>query len=478
MVSLIVTEHNYLLDFSAVLFKSARIFEYPVDGMWLLFTPDYPGEPVVVDRYVHAVLSRFEDGEKVSEVIRTSGIDRSTGLEKIIGAISFLEEKGFIRKNPSLLPYDTGMIGTREEPSHLTVWLHITNDCNLSCQYCFVQHKSESVMDDAVLGKISRDLLSTALTHGINTIHIKYAGGEPTLEVPRIERFHNLLNHVFEGTGIEISSTIYSNGTLVQDRLISFLTRSETGISVSVDGIGPYHDCTRSFKTGRGSWEIVKNNLEKLKKTRIDPYILATVTRDTITGLPDLLLWANQNRLRLCVSSARQYGDSDSPGRITADYHSLCKTLKDAYEKAFAQMEDPTIRLNPGFVLQIEELNFSSPSFLSCNVGQSFIVYRPDGTIVSCPFQIDDEGATPSGDLLESSRGCFRFDPTNRRPDAAEPDCPDCLWFPVCGGGCCMMNLKVRGYPFTKSPMCPFYQYIIPRYLIFQATKFVQGMHQ
>jgi sulfatase maturation enzyme AslB (radical SAM superfamily) len=52
--------------------------------------------------------------------------------------------------------------------------------------------------------------------------------------------------------------------------------------------------------------------------------------------------------------------------------------------------------------------------------------------------------------------------------------CLNCRWFPVCVGGCPLINKKINHYPFSKSPLHDFYQFIIPRYIRFCGNKMLQ----
>ncbi len=469
------SKEKFIIDFSIKLFKSSRIFEYKIADKWILFAPDWPGDPIIVNAFIYNILNFFQNGAKVAKVINELEKDSSYDLDLAISAISFLEERGFIRVKPSTLPYTLPLVFFDKEPRSLDVWLHITNDCNLSCSYCFQKNKSNTSMDENTLKNISSSLACTAKIHEIETIHVIFAGGEPTLEMSLIERFQNLLNNELTSTNIKINSTIFSNGTLINDRLLSFLKRTHTGITISIDGIGYTHNFSRSFKISKkGSWDIIEKNIKKLKNNDIMVSASATLTKETSKNLIELLKWVNDENIPINLGIARDLNINDNIGNIISKHQTLCNNMKEAFSRTFAELEDPSININPNLILQIEELNFKNPTCISCGIGRSFLVFKTDGNMVSCPFLIDEEGMVPSKDLMVSCKECFKFDVMKRDYDSMNADCMNCLWFPVCSGGCSIMNQKLGGYPFSKSLMCQFYKYLIPRYIIFWGMKRIQ----
>ncbi|MNI85996.1 hypothetical protein D3C73_1430420 [compost metagenome] len=78
---------------------------------------------------------------------------------------------------------------------------------------------------------------------------------------------------------------------------------------------------------------------------------------------------------------------------------------------------------------------------------------------------IDDPGQTPGEDLLAACRSTFPFNPSDARAGTDGAECLSCRWFPVCAGGCPVDNEKTRNHPFARSPLCAFYQTVIPQYL-------------
>jgi uncharacterized protein len=472
---------DYVCDLSARLFKSGRIFEHRMDDHWVLFAPDWPGFPIIVNEWIHDILDCFQKGVVVSDVLAEipSNGTSQYDFDSTFSAISFLEVKGFLRGEPSTLPYqiptDTGAVKSHS----FAVWLHINNNCNLACSYCFVKEKSHTTMSTEVIRSTAHTIANTAKLNRIKQVDLKFAGGEPTLVVPLMEMFQDLLLEELRGTDIVLQTAVLSNGTILSQRLISFLKRPNTGIGISLDGYGTSHDTFRVFKNSKkGSWKTIMRNIEILREHSITPYIMSTISAETSESLPQLVKWIYKNNFRTRLSIVREpkCGLDCSSQQLHNEYKLLCDTMNDAFERVFAELEDPSVFIDLRNALEICELHFDNPANgVSCGIGKTHIVIKPNGNLVSCPMTINENGVTPSSDLLSSCRECFDYSPSQRRCESRDDDCLYCKWFPVCAGGCAITNLRINGHPFTKSPICDFYKYIIPRYLIFFGRKLLHA---
>lgn len=465
---------SHTCDLSAKLFRPDTIFEEEISpGKWVLFAADYEGLPVVVSGEVHEVLTSFVGGRAASEVLA----ERSD-FDKTCSNILFLEQRGFLRGAPVRLPYlppeDINRV-----PTSFGVWLHIINKCNLACGYCFVEHKAGEVMGDNVMEQAVDCLAHTAISRGIKKFELKFAGGEPTLAVGYMETFHNMLSKKLEGCEPEFWTAILSNGTILNDRLLDFLKRPRTGIGISLDGYGNMHDTFRVFKdSGRGTWDFIEKNIRTLRNHGIQPYIMSTISQATSSGLTQFLRWIYENDLSTRLSIVRQpSGCRDCADRNSAGgYEQLCEEMIAAFDGALADLEDPGLFINLNTSMELGELHFDKPADgVSCSIGLSHIVMKPNGRIVPCPMMIDQEGISPSKDLLASCKQCFPFKQSERGQEPEEDECLSCRWFPVCASGCAVTNLRVNGHPFTKSRLCAFYKYLIPRYVSFFGKKALQA---
>lgn len=450
-------------DLSTVLVKAGTLHEKRLGSDWLLFAPDWPGWPVVVNDSIHDLLDYFRTPSAAGDVLaRFAGPEaaRPGDLTFLTNAVTFLEDGGFLRTSAGELPYHTPTCEPTS-PKEVDVWLHITNNCNLECSYCFVAKKDASVMQDSLCDVTADKLARTAIANRLEKVTLKFAGGEPTLVLPVVERFRARFEAALAGTGIQTHAALLSNGTQIDDRVIAFLKQPNSSVSISLDGYGDAHDVYRRTKAGSPTWTRIEKNIDLLQRQGITPFIMATISDGTRQGLPELVRWILSRGLRTRLSVVRELGRG-----ADADPTGYANRLAASFDEAFVLLEAERIPFDPRRDIQICELRFDQPTFgVACGIGSSHLVVRPDGTLASCPMTVDDPGQPPGEDLLAACRRTFPFNPTNARFGTDGADCLSCRWFPVCAGGCPVDNEKTRGHPFARSPLCAFYQTVIPRYL-------------
>ena len=81
-----------------------------------------------------------------------------------------------------LEPVAVQRVPQKNKPQTLDAWLHITNACNLRCDYCYLV-KSNDCMTEQVEHACIDALVRSAVSGGFRRIKIKFAGGEPSLQV-------------------------------------------------------------------------------------------------------------------------------------------------------------------------------------------------------------------------------------------------------------------------------------------------------
>lgn len=152
--------------------------------------------------------------------------------------------------------------------------------CNLDCKYCFFLSK-ESLYPDSNF-RMSDNLLDLYIKQFIeaqhsNEITIAWQGGEPT--IMGLDFYKRAIEYVHkhQKSGQQISHTIQTNGTRLDDEWCQFFAENKFLVGLSVDGPKPMHDAYRVYKSGKGSFDSVMHGYDLLCKHQVDVNILCTI---------------------------------------------------------------------------------------------------------------------------------------------------------------------------------------------------------
>jgi uncharacterized protein len=465
-------------DFGVPLYASRWTFRQETGPHTLLYTPDRPGMPILVSDEIAAVYDAFAGGATAGAIIARFSSERGRSFTYWLKIIEQLMERGFLREAP-----DADFFTPERHTSPKTtmnIWLHVNNNCNLACSYCFVEH-TKMALNPEVIKETTAAIVKTVDKHGVNDILVKFAGGEATLSLPQMEYFHDALTEALRGRGVHLHWAVLTNGTNVTDRFLRFIDRANVSVSISIDGYGAYHDLYRVYKQNeadqrkqppRGSWDEIIANIGILRARGVTPYINAMVGPKTSKGLPELAKWIYGNGMSSAIHVVRNVGDSWARGDRAAEYGAYCDQLAEDFEAMFCELEDSKYVIGLPNSMEIAELSFDQPApDICCGIGSDHIVIKYDGSLASCPMTVHERTVKPVDDLFEAAAQTFTVSPADR---SGSP-CLSCQWFKVCAGACPVANERIQGHAFAVSPLCKFWKYVIPRYLAFYGRKLLQA---
>jgi len=115
--------------------------------------------------------------------------------------------------------------------------LVLTPKCNLNCGYCFENSKAGRPMQWSTL----RTALDVGMEHGERGLKIMFTGGEPLLEYPLIRRAVSYVRER-ERRRKKARLTLLTNGTLLDDARLKFLSSNSFRLQLSFDGVEPAQD--------------------------------------------------------------------------------------------------------------------------------------------------------------------------------------------------------------------------------------------
>lgn len=153
--------------------------------------------------------------------------------------------------------------------------LQVTQKCNLRCLYCVYSensyHSQRSHSEKEMSFETAKKAVDFYFMHSMDTNqpNIGFYGGEPFLNMKLIKQVVDYAKKVFEGRNITF--TITTNATLLNDDFIDYLAENKFNLMISLDGPKTIHDQNRIFATNRkGSYSTVIKNIRKLWERQPD----------------------------------------------------------------------------------------------------------------------------------------------------------------------------------------------------------------
>lgn len=152
--------------------------------------------------------------------------------------------------------------------------------CNLGCTYCYYLEKKELYPEK---GKtlMSNELLERFIIQYIEAqtmqpILFTWHGGEPLMRDISFYKKALELQRKY-ARGKQITNTLQTNGTLLNDKWCEFFKENNFLIGISIDGSKPFHDKYRTTKDLRPTFDHVMRGINLLKKHNVEYNIMGVV---------------------------------------------------------------------------------------------------------------------------------------------------------------------------------------------------------
>lgn len=429
-----------ILHNSEVLKCPPNLVEVPLkNGYTALFNPFGPGGVVVTNQAAYDGLEMFKQPVSLAQAHRASIPHGEDNLEKLCST--------------GILQVDGNWLSPDFQPSPaLSVWLQVTNACNLSCPYCYIRKDGQSMAPETGRAALEA-VFHSAQLHGFETVRLKYSGGEPSLQGELVLLLHDYSCELAERHGIEFQDVLLSNGVSLSSQFIQGLKAREMRVMISLDGIGDFHDVQRPLASGYGSFERVQQTIESLIKAGLPPHLSITITAHNLEGLPEVVRYALAHNLTFSFNFYRETAPGDPALRYDEAemIAALCKAFT-VIEEELPAWSMLGMLLDRGQLLE--------PRQRTCGAGQNYIVVDHQGRIAQCHMQMERSlGEVFSTDPVQAIQGAELL--PNIAVDEKE-GCRECQWRYWCSGGCAVVVQNHRDNGSGRSPNCNIYQAIYP----------------
>jgi uncharacterized protein len=352
----------------------------------------------------------------------------------------------------------------QDEPDTLVAWLHLTSQCQLACQYCYVTH-SEQRMNVATAQRAIAAIYRSAQIHGYARVKLKYAGGEPTLNFEALRVAQQQAEMLSAQTGIELETVLLTNGVQITDEQINTLLTHNIQVAVSLDGLQAYHDSQRPLASRNGSsFTLTARTIDRLIECGIFPHISITLTKQNLKGLPALIEYLLDRQLRFSLNFYREPTPSWEQEILSLQDQELIEGLLSAFQVIEQRVPRYSLLANLA-----DRADMSIRHIRPCAVGQNYLAIACDGKIAPCQMEMQHPITTidaddPLGFIQKHQHGIQNL-PVDQK------ECKECVWRYWCTGGCPRLTFQRIGRYDAKSPLCEVYQAILPEVVRLEALR-------
>lgn len=351
----------------------------------------------------------------------------------------------------------------------LTIWLHITDRCNLRCSYCYLPHVREDMASETGRAAIDATFRS-AIANGFKQLKLKYAGGEPLVRFPLIVELHRYAQTLAEKHGVGLEGVVLSNGTLLTAEIVKSLKSLGLRLMISMDGLGQHHDAHRPYAGGRGSFADVAEAIDLALANGLTPNISVTVSSRTVDGLADVIAWISDRDLPFSLNFYRENDLSLSASH--EDMRLDEQKVINGMLATFKVLENNMPR-QPVLGGIIDRANLSVSHTHTCGVGQNYLVFDQNGQVAKCQMHI----RKPITDVhVTDPLAVIRADQIGIQNISVEEKegCKTCEWKHWCTGGCPLATYRATGRYDVKSPNCNIYKALFPEALRLEGLRLLK----
>jgi uncharacterized protein len=326
-----------------------------------------------------------------------------------------------------------------------TMVLNVTNQCNLSCTYCY-EYGEDKIVDTEngkqpkfMSEETARDSVEFMFKEsGANKLaHITFFGGETLLNFPVLKQTIAYARRRAAELGKEVDFSLTTNATLLKPDIIEFLAENHVGVTISIDGPREVQDKFRVFNNGAGSYDVVAPKIRELLRRHRSRPIGARVT----------LTSADLDVKRIYRHLTQEIGFwevgfapvTTSPNRAHAigegGYDRMLQQFTELAEEFLAHSVENRHHGFSNVKETLEELHKGVSKAFPCGAGLGLLGVATDGDVALC-HRFAGSDAHQIGTVRDGVDRAAQQQFLERHHITNKTDCSVCWARPLCSGGC------------------------------------------
>lgn len=344
-------------------------------------------------------------------------------------------------------------------PLITSVFLNVTDSCNLRCPYCFVEQKPNYM--NYQTAKDTADFLIRNAEKDGSIPAINFFGGEPTLCWDSI--IVPLTNYIRQEYGKPFELSMTSNCTLLTEEHIKFLQENDVGLLFSIDGDKNTQNINRPKQNGKGSFPLLEDKIDLISKSFPNVCFRSTLIPKTCQNLFHNIHFAHRHGYKhyFVVPNVFEEWDEEARATVQKEMRRFSDWVIQSFRKGkgmpirFSDFEESFVkiqRINTAIVNNLFREEGRCGACAKCGLGSmryGAVDWR--GNVYACQELVSPKGGSDNHFYIGS---IYSGIDDNRRKILMSSfeakanrtgKCEHCRLNRICNGGCVANNYMILG---------------------------------
>jgi uncharacterized protein len=316
--------------------------------------------------------------------------------------------------------------------------LAIAQKCNLGCTYCYAQQgefggAAKNMSDETANQAV--DLMVGNAEPGAR-LNLAFLGGEPLVNRRTLQAATRRAAALAKERGVTLTFSITTNGTLVGEADADFFEAFGFAVTISLDGPQEVHDAQRMYKSGKGSFDRIMDNVRPMlaaqRKMQVSARVTVTPANLGLRHTLDTFIDAGFHSVGFSPMLASPTGLGEMQHD---DLEVMLGEMIDCGREFERRSQLGERYPFANMVNAIKEIEKGTHRPYPCGAGAGYLGVSADGDLAACHRFVGDDDGT-MGSLAEGVDKKKRADWLADRHVHQQHPCKECWARYLCGGGC------------------------------------------
>ena len=290
--------------------------------------------------------------------------------------------------------------------------------------------------------KVAEHAIDLALARASERLHLVFFGGEPLLCWDDLVAFTSLARERAARAGVVLMPTVTTNGTLLDDERVAWLSEQGFQVAISCDGTQDAHDANRLSASGASTFEATTLAIQRCLRAGLHVRVVSVLDPSNIGLWPKSVAALVALGARELVANINWAADW-STEVVQAQCQTAYQECGELYVEAYRRQKPFWLSLLDGKIASHIKGGYLSSD--RCDLGQRNLVVAASGRLYPCDRLVGD-------DLDESlALGDVWTGPDMQRlrylvsKVTSPPECADCALAKRCRNRCACANIAMTG---------------------------------